>query len=202
MVSDSLKCVFVHVPKTGGSSIRRLFEHRDRSATHFDHLSAAEYVREMGEETFRSYFSFGFVRNPFDRVLSLYTQPRGKWETLTDEHKAALTMPFKRWLRYLLDNFGGTRKRKRRGLYRSQVDFLTDGVGGVLVDRVCRFEDLYKEWRYVRQRIGMHGVTLPWVARSPRSKRSGSYRKYYDPESREFVRKLYGQDLDFFGYEF
>lgn len=198
MISPSRKCVFVHVPKTGGSSIRKAFR-KDSTAYHFDHDTAAQYRMELGRELYGFYFSFGFVRNPFDRMVSHYTQPRGKLATLTHEHRAALEMPFKRWVKYLVDNFSGNDAGRRKGIYRSQVDFLTDGAGAVMVDRVCRFENIEREWRYVRDLLGMSHVGLPWVARSQDREH---YRSYYDRDTRNMVMELHGRDCELFGYDF
>lgn len=199
MISPGRRCVFVHVPKTGGSSIRRAFARKDSTAIRFDHGTAVEYRKELGKEVYESYFSFGFVRNPFDRMVSLYTQPRGKWDSLTPEHRAALTMPFKVWVKYLLGNFSGKNKLKRKGIYRSQADFLTDGHGKIIVDRVCKFENIEREWRYVRAKLGMAHIGLPWIARSPDR---DPYKSYYDRETRNMVMELHGRDCELFGYWF
>jgi Sulfotransferase family len=63
ILHHSQNFVFVHVPKTGGTSIR---EALGMSTSY--HYTARE-VRQMYPET-RGKFSFAFVRNPWDRLVS------------------------------------------------------------------------------------------------------------------------------------
>ena len=75
--SDSHKFMFYHIPKTAGTSMYSIFKkygagahvdefHWTRVRTH----TAVEHTwnKYKGNE----YFSFAFVRNPYDRVYSLY----------------------------------------------------------------------------------------------------------------------------------
>ena len=94
-VSHELRCLFVHVPRTGGTSIEKalgmggdvevedadLLFGRIRSEQHlarrfgsdfFQHLTLRE-VRSL-ESADRSYFSFAIVRNPWDRIVSVYAR--------------------------------------------------------------------------------------------------------------------------------
>ena len=62
-VSRTHQCVFFHVPRTGGSSIEAL-NWWDEWTGHFP------AARELADRP--TYFSFAFVRNPWDRFVSLY----------------------------------------------------------------------------------------------------------------------------------
>jgi hypothetical protein len=66
MISHEHKFIFVHVPKTGGTSIESLL---DLSGA--KHNTARQY-RNFFPDVWKRYFSFAFVRNPWDRVLSFY----------------------------------------------------------------------------------------------------------------------------------
>ena len=97
MISHRYKCIFVEVPKTGSTSVRhllgkpikphlnlcetkRLMESywvvrggRKNRILEWLYLTLpAERRKERGKQQFESYFKFGFVRNPWDRVVSLY----------------------------------------------------------------------------------------------------------------------------------
>ena len=97
MISHKHKCIFVEVPKTGSTSVRAILgkawkphlnlwqikQLMETSWTEFggrsNRIRAALYLltpedrrRETGRRQFESYFKFGFVRNPWDRVVSLY----------------------------------------------------------------------------------------------------------------------------------
>src|SRR5438034_10936846 len=97
MISHKHKCIFVEVPKTGSTSVRAILgkawkphlnlwqikQLMEISWTEFggrkNRIMAALYLlqpeerrRETGRRQFESYFKFGFVRNPWDRVVSRY----------------------------------------------------------------------------------------------------------------------------------
>ena len=63
MIFHRYRCLSVHIPKTGGNSINRVF-----GIGWQDHKDLARYR----EERFRAYFKFAVVRNPWERLLSDY----------------------------------------------------------------------------------------------------------------------------------
>ena len=80
VVCHRRKIIFVHIPKTGGSSVETLLTDngyfeldllgvRNGRAQH--HLTAYELLTLFGQSYF-NYFKFAFVRNPYDKFLSEY----------------------------------------------------------------------------------------------------------------------------------
>lgn len=93
IISHSRKFVFIHVPKTAGTTLSTVLEnlttYKDIEIGSSElgsayqiayrkkfginkHSTAAQVKKLMGDEDFYRYFSFAFVRNPFDRLSSLY----------------------------------------------------------------------------------------------------------------------------------
>ncbi len=97
MISHKYKCIFVEVPKTGSTSVRailgkawkphlNLWQIKNQMETYWTRyggrknrilealylLLPEERRREIGQKQFETYFKFGFVRNPWDRIVSLY----------------------------------------------------------------------------------------------------------------------------------
>src|SRR5690348_14228159 len=89
MISHHHKCIFIHIPRSGGTSIENLIWPAQRTSAELwmgfidryhnryqtgglQHLFAQHIEREIGPDTFHSYFKFAFVRNPFDRAVSQF----------------------------------------------------------------------------------------------------------------------------------
>ncbi|MDX1407714.1 MAG: sulfotransferase family 2 domain-containing protein, partial [Saprospiraceae bacterium] len=76
MISHTHQFIFVHINKTGGTSIEKVFiDTADQADVRFKHKDVAFYQRRF-PEVFERYFKFAFVRNPWDWLVSRYTWSR------------------------------------------------------------------------------------------------------------------------------
>ena len=83
MINHKHQFIFVHVNKTGGSSIERalapnittpnMCKSSSVGNTHFvgKHYSSSK-IQQLHRDCFDSYFKFAFVRNPWDIEVSLH----------------------------------------------------------------------------------------------------------------------------------
>ncbi len=207
MISHAKTFIFVHIPKTGGTSIARMLNKhgvmlqgkQNYDSVYFKHATAAEIKRMMGDEYDR-YFTFAFVRNPWDWVVSNYEYNRGlhrpfvkgtEYAVCSKENTPgwARAMDFPEWL----DWWTGTLKP-------SQVGMLQDEHGEMLVDEVLKFESLGESYERLARRIGLEsrGKALPHLERSPQ--REKDYSVYYDPQTTDLVKAHFGDDLRVLGY--
>jgi hypothetical protein len=62
---------FVHIPKTGGTSIAKTI-----GLSKFSHIKAWELYASKNSKLLKTNFSFGVVRNPIDRFISLFNYAR------------------------------------------------------------------------------------------------------------------------------
>jgi hypothetical protein len=205
LISDEKRFIFVHVPKSAGKSVRaalmpyalprpgklysllRLFglprdyrRHRFRT-----HAALADARRIMPPQVYRDYFKFGFVRNPWDRLVSSYH--------FILEHPGH---PHHRRVRALGSFSAYVEYEARRGKF-IQHDLLAGSDGRLGADFVGRFENLAGDFAVICNRLGLPAV-LPHVNVS-RHKR---YSDYYDPGTRELVRRHWRLDIETFGYDF
>ena len=211
LISDKRKFIFVHVQKTAGTSLQNVLRAHapDARLWHGRHGHASSGIAEIGRERWERYFSFGFVRNPWDRLVSHYAMIRDRIEELSPEQRQQ-AHPFKieLWNYVLhfshdfesfLDNCTGL--VWDRDCYKSflfnQLDYLTDEQGELAVDFVGRFERFEADANQALQRIGINAG----VPRLNVSKRS-DYRDYYTPRTRELVARRFARDIEAFGYEF
>lgn len=65
---DRLRCIYIHIPKAAGISINQaLFGNYGGG-----HKTVRQYKRIFGPCTYKKYFTFTFVRNPYSRLFSAY----------------------------------------------------------------------------------------------------------------------------------
>ena len=163
----------------------------------FQHDSASEIKRKVGPAIWNSYFKFTIARNPWDRVVSLFSwEARNKPELRPVRklhHK--LGIPF--------DEFAETAR-----LFRSFVagDWSTNDHIYLVDDRLCadyviRYESLADGLAEVCRRVGIPGIELPRLKSGLREK-GRSYVDYYHDESRAIVAERHARDIALFGYAF
>jgi hypothetical protein len=215
MISHSKKCIFVEVPRTGSTSVRNLIgkaatPHLDiwqirsqmcgkwshdqrffpRLCSAFNLLRSEAKRFETGERRFNEYYKFGFVRNPWDRVLSLYYR----------KHREALRE------RMSFEDFVMSIKYSSATCYhpvphRNQLDWFVDPDGVVLVDFIGRFEQIEADWAKIAAKLGMEGSSLPHKNQKTGEKRHYS-EMYTKPAMVEAVRNAFKVDIETFHYEF
>ena len=189
MISDKYRCVFVHIPKTGGTSIEQALGHFDeleRNAQ--DHRPLYELREAMSEPDFGAWFKFAFVRNPWARIASWYKN------VITDElHQQNFGVsPDCTLEQFLTDH---------RGIFgmQKQLHWLRDRDGSIPLDFIGRFERLLDDWAVVCDRLGQGPIELPHliVAKDKRP-----YTALYDDTTRKLVAERYAEEIEMFGYRF
>lgn len=205
IISHQHRFVFVAVPKTGTHSVRQaLREHlspddleqvglfvnkrfpmEELAAIRHGHLSLSQVRPHLGEDTFRDYFKFAFVRNPFDRFVSycaFMTRDSGAFARMPRQvmHEMIRAAP----LEHIL--------------FKPQHALLVGDDGELLADGVGRVEQMQESYDRMCARIGIPSRALDKVNASPR----GDYRQYFDDKLTEGVAGLYRRDLELFGYGF
>ncbi len=194
---DRLSAVFVRVPKTGSISVCAALL-GDRGGAH---RTARDYKRIYGPLEYRRRFSFAFVRDPYARLVSVYTYLKGGGRTdydrqFADEHLSGIDS-FEQFVLGWLDE-----RTMTRGIHlRPQTDFVCDR-GRVAVDFVGRFEDIDRDFAHVARRLGIvdergEPVTLPHKNKTGRERAVDSF---YTPEVRRRVAGLYAADFETFEY--
>jgi hypothetical protein len=206
MISHDHCCIFVHIPKTGGSSVEDVIWPGERTEADLwmgfvsryrnkyqtgglQHLLARQIRQEVGAEIFDNYFKFTFVRNPWDRAVSQFASMRDR----ADLRELIGMAPHASFFEYLQ-----LTERHRHVQWEPQVEFLRDENRALLVDFVGRFEMLEHDARVVFERLGIRRARLPHRNRS----KHRHYRKYFDQHSREWIRSRYREDVETLGYEF
>jgi|SRR6056297_414861 len=206
--SSSHQFIFVRNWKTAGSSLRevlrgyqpfyrknRYVEYLLRKSEKFFpgefrlvpiHADARTIRHRVGPEIFNRFFTFGFVRNPWDWQVSLYFFIlRRKQHPLH-----SVVSRFKTFDEYIQWHVQNDK--------RLQKDFFSDGSGNIIVDFIGKFENLNDDFAYVQDRIGIAKTSLPHVNKTKHK----DYRSHYSDYCAELIAEHYKADIDFFGYRF
>ena len=74
MINHDNKLIFIHIARTGGTSIETALSGKDwwLIDPQTKHISAGMARKIYGEEVWRTYTKFSVVRNPWDRVVSMW----------------------------------------------------------------------------------------------------------------------------------
>jgi chondroitin 4-sulfotransferase 11 len=184
--------LFIHVPKTAGSAM----EQQDFLGGG-GHKWAADFIQRPYLRTAWSrLFKFAFVRNPWDRFVSVYHKwpptrnhpDRFKHFVLNDFRKHGFNVP----------KMKKNQWRRLHHHFLPQYYFICDGDRNILVDFVGRYENLNRDWEYVCDYIGVPRRELPIVNKGQHR----PYQEYYDRQTADVIAEMYADDIELFGYEF
>ena len=192
MISDELKCIYIHIPKTGGMSIETMLgmdvKKVHQQAMKIKHGTPKEWKYPDYWET---YYKFTFVRNPWDRVVSSYffnlkmanknikQHDRGKINNYGEEG----------FNDYVINNLKHSKSRH----------FLpyTHWISGYTYDFIGKLENFENDMKSVCKDIKIKFKNVH-INKSNRKK----YQEYYNKESRDVIEKIYRKDIARFDYSF
>ena len=205
-ISDGHRFLFVHVQKTGGVSVDKLLaQHvddlRDYGARHMTLTSVLKR-----EPALATYWTFGFVRNPWARMWSWWSMIenwRDKWgpESQREGRSKGIMAGNPFWegaARYAdFEEFvvRGTTEWAR--LNTPQIDYLTTETRRA--DFIGRTETFDADVRAVCARLGL---PIPDVAPRANVHTHAGHREAYTQRARDVVAEVFAADIAAFGYEF
>ncbi|BAW96821.1 hypothetical protein NIES970_17630 [[Synechococcus] sp. NIES-970] len=226
MLLKNQKILFVHIPKTAGSSIEEtlcqhykvshnealILKNNDPSKgpQSLSHLTSREYIKfgYITQDEFSILFKFAFVRNPWSRVVSEY-----KW------HRYYRKYTFKDWLFKFFpseDSIVTMKDDLRWRHVMPQYRYIFDNDGKNLMNFIGYFENLNDDFRKLEKLLEQNFPALLKVRESKISENSikkgliklfskgdfyKNYKDYYDQETWNWVSDFYRKDIELFGYK-
>lgn len=216
LLSIKHRFLFVHIAKTGGTSVRAALQQLRWSdpwywpmfiCSRFSHLSGHRIGSKLPRhakiilakellpsEFFASLYKFAFVRNPWDLQVSSYHHLRRERPHLLEGHEQ-----FADFLRWKLDPERPYQYHIDTSI-QQQLDYLIDLDGTLLVDFIGRYEQLHDDYQQLSAALGASLPPLPHKRKA--TTRRSDYRPYYDDALAEQVADYFKRDIEAFGYRF
>ena len=192
MISHTHKCIFIHIRKTAGISIRNVIGECDgtHDGLHF-HNHLYHHKNILSKQLYSEYFKFTFVRNPWDFMISKY---KDIW--FTSKHPGGpIGERVGKSLKYFLEHYKNPSHEKGETFH--------DYFDPEQMDFIGRFENRENDLQHISQKIGVNidsNIHLRKV--QMRNKNKKHYTEYYDDETRQIVAERYAKDIEYFGYKF
>jgi hypothetical protein len=209
MISRKFGCIFVHIPKCGGTSVESaLFTRDERTEENLwrgfvdeyhnayqtgglQHLKAYQIRHFLGRAEYDKFFKFAVVRNPYGRAISQYnymTSRRKGLRLFIDMDKED---DFSTYLAKI--------KTRSHVQWEPQLSFVNGFDGKRLVDKVIKLENLNEEWQALLADIKADSDTRL----GHRNKIEAKFtRADLTAEHKEILQEYYYEDFVSFGYEF
>ncbi|MES9942986.1 MAG: sulfotransferase family 2 domain-containing protein [Candidatus Thiodiazotropha sp. 6PLUC2] len=216
LLSIKYNFLFVHIAKTGGTSVRSAlqplrwrdpwyypmflcsrFSHMSghRIGTKFPRHSRIVAAKELLPESFfNDLYKFAIVRNPWDLQVSSYHHIRRERPHLLEHIE-----DFDHFIRWKLDPQRAYQYHVDTSI-QSQLDYLIDLQGNILVDFIGHYENLAEDFKEITRQIKVDGISLPHKRKA--TNRSKDFRSYYTDDLAELVATHFKRDIEAFGYRF
>jgi len=146
----------------------------------YNHIPARVARTRMKEDVWNSYYKFCIERNPWDKTLSHYHMLR---------KRSGGKLSFEEYL--------------GKGNFCVNYPLYTDLGGGMLMDKIARYESLDEELEQIFKILGIpFKGALRVRAKSDTRKDRRPYQEVYTREQRETVDEAFSEEIAMHGYEY
>tara|TARA_B100000787_G_C16116761_1_gene260714 strand:+ start:144 stop:842 length:699 start_codon:yes stop_codon:yes gene_type:complete len=230
-ILHSAKIIFVHIPKTGGGTIEKTLgiygndNNGNLSPDHtllygkyknkfLQHLTISQ-IKEINKKEFATYKKISFVRNPYDKIISEYLwriQVYGKRKLEFKEYIIEEVVPRKNNINKFVKNFYKDESFVPflDAHYINQVDYLFLNKK-LAVDEIGKFENFEDDFtrifnkKPINTKVHKSKINYTYYLIKkilPKFLANKMYRKYYDYETENIIRKEFSKDIEIFNYNF
>jgi hypothetical protein len=190
MISLKKKFIFIHIPRTGGTSVEKALERYvdgeikvqvgkggiyvlsptikpkvakilgHNTSNDAKHMTALDWKKVLGEE-YNEYYKFTIIRHPLSKAASIHRFNRHKTQDNPD------------WVNF-------------------QSIYFEDEQGNTIVDDIFKYEELEKSWEIICKKLNIEFIPLPY---------ENKLRETEEEDYREEVREFFQKEITKLGYE-
>lgn len=221
--SNKYKFIFIHIPKNAGSTFVINYN-KNKAIEDFDTFEALndslghqrdpvfgnhftlQMVMDLVDQhslkiDYHKYFKFCVIRNPWERMLSLYNMRLRKINKTfqgkprnTDDDKRLLREGFIPWLLYTQHVSDSVLTRM------PQISWVKDRNNKIFCDRIIRIENYTTELSDVLSSLNIPLMNMKYINKS--SIDTSKYQDHYTAKGRSFIEKYFEEDIDQFKFTF
>lgn len=183
------KCIFIHIPKTGGTSVRHALGAENRRL----HLPWFNYA-QADHRKFNSFLKFAFVRHPVTRAFSAFNYLKEGGNQSEDLPLAELVAVYKTFDEFVIKGLGSN-EFMNHGLFYPQAYYICDWQGNVKVDFLGRFEKITQDSNELFRLLSINQQ----LEHKNRSKRDSTIK--VSEAALDILAQLYANDFKWLGYK-
>jgi len=173
---------------------------------HIPYYHYKQILNYQYNDDIKKYFVFSFVRNPFDRIVSLYENYKRRmirkkqsiknfefwlidWIKKQPQKENNCFDSTKRVVECLPTGFMGAYKYLSEN-YLPYPDILN-------IDFVGKFENLQNDFSRLCKILGLKNISLPWIDKKTTNQH---YREYFTSFTKKIIENYFQDDLEYWNY--
>ncbi len=190
IISHTLKIIFIHVQRTGGSTLINLLKSELGSdleilSQHGNARTSESYLLEK----YADYYTFGFTRNPWERILSWYSLiHRNDPKNLDQERKRFETFIESDWA----SDF------TTQQFHYNTLDYFSNNKGLIKADKIFRYENFETEIRSLFNKFNFPLKEIPKINNT----NPKIFQNFYTKKSQNLIAEKCKKDIEYFNYVF
>lgn len=190
------KIIFIHVPKVAGRAMLKSLNIEEVGHNHL-------FIYELEDRRkFQEFFKIGFVRNPWDRLVSafFYLKSGGmknKYD-LYIQDKLSSFNSFTEFVYCLGSNKQFRKEMIKEIHFKPQYLWMMNSNGEIEMDYIGYFENLEEGFKILKEKLKKPNAELIKFNQSEHK----PFWEYYDKKMVDIVREIYATDIELFKYEF
>jgi hypothetical protein len=197
------KKAFIHIPKTGGTSISSLFNNQEFFIQKYidiivdrEHLSLLHASASLVKKHEECLNMVTFVRNPYHRFISAYCMGR-----FLRIHNFEITIE---GIQSFCNEFQQSQELQKSLLFKPMVFYTHDENSKCMIDNILYFEDFQNEISKFCKFMDIYiERDIPHINKIPiMNKNNLEYDAWYQscPMLYDFVNEVYAEDFKAFNY--